>query len=402
LAGIGIGALVAGSAVAVTATPASAAETFSQTFEYTGEAQQFAVPDFVDVITITANGAQGGGGLGGFGGQAVVTVGVTPGEVLDVYVGGRGGFISGSTGGAGGFNGGGGGGNGGGLPGAGGGGASDVRRGATKLVVAGGGGGQGSFFQQVFGGFGGRIGTDGSNGFSPAAMGGQAGGKGGFGAGGGGRGGPGTGGTGGFGGSGDGGGGGGGGVTGGGGGAGVPCVVVIPGGGGGGGGSSSGDSFSTGVRVGHGQVVISWLEPHRPDVMVRTLPHGDFVGDDVYNVDGAGQGVSKLVKPGRTVKFEVRLENDGSDTHDFLVIANTNQRKFSARYFIEGTEVTDQIGFGMNVGELAAGGGSVDITVKVSASARAKPGQPFQGALTGFSLTDPTKAGTVRFVATAK
>jgi hypothetical protein len=97
--------------------------------------------------------------------------------------------------------------------------------------------------------------------------------------------------------------------------------------------------------------------------MVRTLPNGSFVGDDI-NLTGFDQGVSKLVTPGKTVKFEVRLQNDGSDRHDFRIIANTNQKKFSARSFIQGNEVTTQIAFGVLSGELDAGGDFVDITVR--------------------------------------
>lgn len=62
----------------------------SQTFNYTGSVQTFMVPDNVTEVTITARGAQGGGAQGGNGGEVTATLPVTPGAVLDVYVGGQG------------------------------------------------------------------------------------------------------------------------------------------------------------------------------------------------------------------------------------------------------------------------------------------------------------------------
>lgn len=111
----------------------------SQTFSYTGSVQTFVVPSGVTSITVDMYGAEGFGALG-YGGRLQATHPVTPGEVLQVYVGGAGGPTTG------GFNGGG-------VPGSnstygGGGGASDIRRGGTTLndrvLVAGGGGGTGS------------------------------------------------------------------------------------------------------------------------------------------------------------------------------------------------------------------------------------------------------------------
>jgi hypothetical protein len=123
----------------------------TQTFNLTGGTQTFTVPAGVTSINIEAWGAEGGSALnnaswdplfqmGGNGGYSSGTLAVTPGQVLHVYVGGRG-----NAGAAGGFNGGG--------SAAGsdpnttssGGGASDIRilpgGLANRVLVAGGGGG---------------------------------------------------------------------------------------------------------------------------------------------------------------------------------------------------------------------------------------------------------------------
>jgi len=234
----------------------------SQTFSFTGGMQTFTVPACVTSVTVDLYGAQGGndnGVQGGLGGRAQGQLNVVPGEVLNIYVGGQGTSTTSAT--QGGYNGGGGV-NASGTAGTGGGG-SDIRRGGTsladRLVVAGGGGGAaGSANNTRLGGAGGGL-TGGSGGIWPNWS--DSGGKGGTQTAGGAAGTaccqsptPGTLGQGGRG-AGDsaGGGGGGGGYYGGGGGL----------FGGGGGGSSfitnlSNGSTTSGVRSGHGQVVISW------------------------------------------------------------------------------------------------------------------------------------------------
>lgn len=125
------------------------------TFNYTGAKQTYTVPSGVTSIEVEVIGAQGGNAIGsavgwgdgdvdikgGLGGRVICTLPVTPGESLEIYVGGQGGLSSG------GFNGGG-------NPAicsgteviaAGGGGGSDIRQGGSEIgdrvVVAGGGGG---------------------------------------------------------------------------------------------------------------------------------------------------------------------------------------------------------------------------------------------------------------------
>jgi hypothetical protein len=110
------------------------------TFDYTGSPDTYTVPIGVTAIQIECYGAEGStglgaaGGAGGLGGYASGELAVTPGEVLNIYVGGQDGYNGGGDGG---------------MIGAGnGGGASDVRMDgvtlADRIIVAGGGGGGGS------------------------------------------------------------------------------------------------------------------------------------------------------------------------------------------------------------------------------------------------------------------
>ena len=122
-------------------------------FSYTGAAQPYTVPPGVTQISVTAKGAQGGSAynlgnisghnaVGGSGARVNAMLTVTPGEILNIYVGGQGAFYNyNSGGGSGGYNGGGSVSSDGGA----GGGATDIRRGGTaqsnRILVAGGGGG---------------------------------------------------------------------------------------------------------------------------------------------------------------------------------------------------------------------------------------------------------------------
>ena len=76
----------------------------TQTFNYTGSVQTFTVPACVTSLTVDVSGAKGGAS-GGNGGRVQGAMSVTPGEVLNIYVGGMGGAHV--TNSAGGYNGGG-------------------------------------------------------------------------------------------------------------------------------------------------------------------------------------------------------------------------------------------------------------------------------------------------------
>lgn len=143
-------------------------------FNYTGAAQTYTVPEGVTALQVDAYGAQGSAinGVGGKGGRVQAVLPVTPGEVLQVNVGGAGSAVgSGAVGpSVGGWNGGG---DveqiGGARYGSGGGGATDIRRGANaladRILVAGGGGGAPSSDNAANGGDGGGLigGTGGSS-----------------------------------------------------------------------------------------------------------------------------------------------------------------------------------------------------------------------------------------------
>jgi hypothetical protein len=281
--------VAAGLIGAIAAQASATTETFNR-----GTHQTWTVPEGVTEATFDLYGAQGGfprTGVTdprlapGLGGRATATIGVTPGESIQVNVGGHG-LLWGGRATPGGVNGGGdsaasGGGSGGG--------ASDVRTGDfgldDRVLVAGGGGGAGdeacfSFIGWAGGAGGGASGLDGQpaipeNVCGPGLFGGDGGTQDELG---GSAEPPATDGTFGFGGDGDptfpggfSGGGGGGGWYGGGGG-------FQGGGGGGSGHGPDGTTFATGVREGDGLVTITYTEPTTSDLIdsveALNLPSG--------------------------------------------------------------------------------------------------------------------------------
>src|SRR6218665_1215922 len=125
---------LSGAAIFAMAGGLSAQAPQSQTFYFTGSMQTFVVPNCAGNVTITAYGAEGVGADGfapGTGGIARGVLAVTPGQSLNLFIGGQNGYNGGGLG-KGISNGGG---------------ATDVRVGGTalanRIIVAGGGGGAG-------------------------------------------------------------------------------------------------------------------------------------------------------------------------------------------------------------------------------------------------------------------
>lgn len=322
----------------------TSAQVTTQTLSYTGAAQTFTVPTCVSSISFTCYGAQGASGastasgaIGGTGGLGAMISGIytlTPGTIVNVFVGGAG---SGSLAG---YNGGGSGSNG--NSGAGGG-ATDIRIGGialnNRVLVAGGGGGGGNAgcaSSTITGGSGGAGGGgNGGNGVNSVAGGGGQGGQGTVGGATGigcsfATGTAGTTGT--FGIAGNGGngpsicgayvsgGGGGGGYYGGGGGGGgtagtTSCTLNDQGGGGGGAGgtnyfgaAASGTAVTNGVRTGNGLVIVSYSLDPTPVISVNSgsiCTGSSFVivpsGASTYTFSGGSATVSPTSSASYTV-----------------------------------------------------------------------------------------------------
>lgn len=291
------------------------AQSTTVTFNYTGAAQTWTVPPCVTTISVDVRGAEGGGPTGGNGAKVThASIAVTPGQTLQINVGGAGQQP------AGGWNGGGSGWNGS-VTSRGGGGASDIRTTpyalGNRIIVAGGGGGSGGGSPtvgaggaggcatgvnglgspyQTIGGSGGTQ-TAGGSGGPPWSGGGLWGANGTIGQGG----------NGGFWNTASG-GGGGGGLYGGGGGGSDGCCTGANGGGGGGGGSSltpAGGVCTQNSNNGPGLVTITYT-PGLPTIAANnTGPYCEGAainltagaGGTIYDWSGPGGYVSNVQNP---------------------------------------------------------------------------------------------------------
>src|SRR4051794_5803823 len=92
-----LGVLAAVGATAVSASTPAWSAPVATTFNYTGTVQTYSVPGDVTFVVVEAWGAQGGGPVGGRGGHAKATIAVSPGETLNVRVGGSNGFNGGGN-----------------------------------------------------------------------------------------------------------------------------------------------------------------------------------------------------------------------------------------------------------------------------------------------------------------
>ena len=144
---------------------------YNREYDYTGDVQQYRV--YVDgQYKLEVWGAQGGNqntdgtASGGLGGYATGIISLSAGDVLNIYVGGEGQFVSNGLS-AGGYNGGGSCWSSSSEPGAGGGGATDIRVNSDSLyarvIVAGGGGGAGEDGDDDGGSGGGSTGGTGND-----------------------------------------------------------------------------------------------------------------------------------------------------------------------------------------------------------------------------------------------
>jgi len=132
-------------------------------YSYTGKEQIFEAP-YSGIYQFSLSGAQGGGDNGGKGGNVTVSVSLTKGTKVSVYVGGQDGYNGGGKGNTanGGTNGGG---------------ATDIRINGNRAAIAGGGGGGMTDCPGEAGGTGGDNGTpfQGSNSSASEATGGGGG-----------------------------------------------------------------------------------------------------------------------------------------------------------------------------------------------------------------------------------
>ena len=141
------------------------------------------------------------------------------------------------------------------------------------------------------------------------------------------------------------------------------------------------------------------------DLLISTGSSDPFTSDNVYQpVPDGAQVKGKLIEPGATTGFAVRVQNDASTTRSYLVKASiTRPDGWTLRYSVNGVDITSQIlSTGYNTGPLAPGA-SQTINVSFAANTALRPGD-FTDTIVQVFLNgeDQTVRDSVRARATVK
>ena len=137
----------------------------------------------------------------------------------------------------------------------------------------------------------------------------------------------------------------------------------------------------------------------RPDARIRKGTRGTFLGNDVYNTT-TGQTARGAARRGRTVTFQVSLQNDAAFSDRFTVTGQRSRNGYSVRYLDRaGTDITAAVVAGTHRTGSIAPGKAVTITVKVTVRRSAATGSSITGTVAARSTTQTTRTDAVRFVA---
>ena len=163
-----------------------------------------------------------------------------------------------------------------------------------------------------------------------------------------------------------------------------------------------GGAFSDAAGIATADNIARWALPtvvHQPDGRIR-IGSGVAVGNDIYNLTGAGQNRSASGAIGSTITFEIPLQNDATAAAIFKVRATgTATSAYTVKYFRGATEITTAVVAGNYQTTSVAPGASYMITAKVTVKATAAVGSNVTRLVTVRAAADPTKKDTVRFVA---
>ncbi|MBN2378248.1 T9SS type A sorting domain-containing protein [candidate division WOR-3 bacterium] len=123
---------------------------------------------------------------------------------------------------------------------------------------------------------------------------------------------------------------------------------------------------------------------HKPDNLIAVMANGPYfpyLGDNIYNTDGANQTAADTVDPTVTAYYRIKVQNDSHNWPESFTLkgtasGNVSGADYSVHYFndsLMGTDITNQVtGSGWSTGELALGE-SRTIRLEVTPQASAEP-----------------------------
>jgi len=135
----------------------------------------------------------------------------------------------------------------------------------------------------------------------------------------------------------------------------------------------------------------------RPDGLVQA-GGGPVLGDGIYNATGAGQSALRTVPfgPGQRATFTVTVQNDGSAVDRFIINGQGDSPGITVRYAAGPTDITSQVVAGTYRTGWVGREGAVVITLRITLTAAAGPGQSFGRSIASRSASDTAVVDLVR------
>jgi uncharacterized membrane protein len=124
-----------------------------------------------------------------------------------------------------------------------------------------------------------------------------------------------------------------------------------------------------------------------------------YVGDNVYNLTGAGQTKVQTVANGVTATYHLKLQNDGNVSDTFKVTGPPGSSGWTVRYYDAvsgGNDITAEVtGAGWTSGSLAPGA-SLEFRVEVTPGPTVRGGVVKHVFVTATSVGNPTRQDVVK------
>jgi hypothetical protein len=136
----------------------------------------------------------------------------------------------------------------------------------------------------------------------------------------------------------------------------------------------------------------------RPDALIRRYAEMTADGDGIYNGNAIGQSRTALVTKGGTTRFVVRVENDGTEVDDLVLLGAKNTEYFTIRYFVGSQEVSVRVRHGIYRFVAVPPGAHRQLVVEVTARPRAPVRSRIFARVVVKSGTDPALFDRVKAV----
>jgi uncharacterized membrane protein len=129
---------------------------------------------------------------------------------------------------------------------------------------------------------------------------------------------------------------------------------------------------------------------------------GSFNGDNIYNSDGAGQAVSKSAVKGKTVTFQIKIQNDGSNADKFKVSAAGTASGYTITYKKGTSNITAAVVAGTYQTPMLATTATIKLIVKVKITKQAVKNSTLSRLVTITSVSNASLTDSVKFSVTRK